>query len=174
MIQYVVKNKVVSKWLFSSKRTPKTINIIIQSAAIWLRMIFQFAFKWHCLFIHFSTDQTQKKRIFIENSIKDYNFQRYIRSVKSVSSVLKICIYWRNCYVEACDCKKTRKECQKTNYGKCLKWPKVSWNTPKFKLQDEIFKLVKFCNKRITLMSWLFYPNWQGTKLIINYSHLLI
>ena len=132
VIQYIVKNKVLWKWLFSSKRAPKTINIIIQSVAIWLRMIFQFALKWHCWFRHFSTVQTQKKRIFIENSIKDYYFQRYSRSVKRVSSVLKICIYWRTCSVEACYCKKTQKECQKTNYGKCLKWPKLSWNTPKF------------------------------------------
>ena len=46
------------------------------------------------------------------------------------------------------------------------------------KLQGEIFKLVKFCNKRIILKSskqklLFFYLNWQGTKLIINYSQLL-
>ena len=44
------------------------------------------------------------------------------------------------------------------------------------KQQAEIFKLAKFCNKRIILKSSkqkrLFYLNWQGTKLI-NYSQLL-
>ena len=47
----------------------------------------------------------------------------------------------------------------------------------KSKLQGEIFKLAKFCNKAIILESSnrddFFYPNWQGTKLIINYFQLL-
>ena len=37
------------------------------------------------------------------------------------------------------------------------------------KLKGEIFKLVTFCIKKINF----FYPNLQGTKLIINYSQLL-
>ena len=45
------------------------------------------------------------------------------------------------------------------------------------KLQGEIFKLAKFCNKRIILNPQnrddFFYPNWQWTKLI-NDSQLLI
>ena len=43
-------------------------------------------------------------------------------------------------------------------------------------LQGEIFKMAKFCHKS----PWspqerddFFYPNWQGTKLIKNYSQLL-
>ena len=41
------------------------------------------------------------------------------------------------------------------------------------KLQGEIFKLTKICNKKNHLKvlktgMTFFYPNWQGTKLIIN------
>ena len=29
---------------------------------------------------------------------------------------------------QAWNCKRTRKECQKSNYEKCPKWPKISWH----------------------------------------------
>ena len=136
------------------------INIIIQSTAIWLRMIFQIVFKSYCCFRPFNIFPTQKKRIFIENISRTIIFQRYSRSVKKSIQCPKICIYYRNCYVQACNCKRTRKEFQKTTNENVLndqKYREILQNSKilhtQFKLQVEIFQLANFCSKRIILKS---------------------
>ena len=58
----------------------------------------------------------RKRGFLLKTLSRTITFQIYSRSVKRISSVLKIFIYYRNCYVQTCSCKKTQKECQKTNY----------------------------------------------------------
>ena len=61
--------------------------------------------------------------------------------------------------MQACNCKRTGKECQKTmkNVLNDQKYHEILQNSKilhtQYKLQGEIFKLIKFCNKSITLKS---------------------
>ena len=63
-------------------------------------------------------------------------------------------------------CKRTRKECQKTM--------KIILNDQKYHELLQNSKILHTQSKpQGKIFDDFFYPNWQGTKLIINYSQLL-
>ena len=64
--------------------------------------------------------------------------------------------------------KERKKNAKKLNMKNVLNDQKSKIFHTQFKLQGEVFKFSMFCHNVLT-----FYPNWQGTKLIINYSQIL-
>ena len=75
---------------------------------------------------------------------------------------------------------KERKKNAKKLTIKCLKWSKISWNTPKFilnpnyKVKSSNWQSIATKGSSLSRQNRndFFCFNWQGTKLIINYFQL--
>ena len=137
---------------------------------------------WYCCFsIHF---KLRRRGLLSKNLSRTTIFERYSRSVKRVSSPLRFVLTKEIAMYNSAIVNEREKNVKKNPM-------KMFWNTKNI---IKYFNLLKFYildpNYEVKSSNWqdlqqkgylklfkteitFYYPNWQGTQLIINYSLLL-